>query len=146
MHVLAAESIQDIELIRPLLDEMAQKTDNESFGLPPVNVDRTVANLTALLDMNHAVVLVLVENGCVAGVLALVAILGVATEKCFYLRDFSHTRPLIDAGKRWAAAARCTALQITSSNVEEGKRQRVFNLLHKRGSFEKYAEVYMVRL
>lgn len=146
MQIMAAENTADLELLRPLLLEAAVKVDAQRFGLPAWNPDRTIARLGGLVGRPDAIVLIMSQSARVVGYMALHAVDRVAIECGFYMENFANTRQLVDAAKRWALALRCTVLKITSAHVPEETRPRILNLLHKRGGFEKYAEVYTVKL
>lgn len=146
MQIMAADNLKDIESLRPLFDEMGSKTDRAGYGIPRPSTDLSLARLTHLVDQPNSIILIALQAGSPVGYMALHAQERVATECGFYMQNFAHTRQLVDAAKQWAAAQRCTALKLTSAQADEAKRRRIFNLLHKRGGFVKYAEVYTVKI
>ena len=141
MEIKTANSVEQIESIRPLAAEWREFCSCDQFGLE-TDMDFFLAGLMDLVDGDNSDLLMLMDDNKIVGIMGITKFQSpfgkeqVANEHyMFVMQGHSITggRRLIDAAHKWAKAHGCSHLIMNASNAASDLHDKVCGFYERLG-------------
>jgi len=141
MNIKIANSVEQIESIRPLANEWKEMCSCDRFGLE-VDISIFLAGLMDLVDGDDSDLLLLMNKDNIVGILGLTKFQSpfgreqVANEHYMFIKkghSVSGSKRLIDAARKWAKSKGCSHLIMNASNAASDLHDKVCRLYERIG-------------
>ena len=141
MKIVIANSVEQVESIRPLAIEWKEFCSCDQFGLD-VDIDAFLCGLIELVVTEDSDLLLLIDDDEIIGIMGMTKFQSpfgkeqVANEHYMFIKQgasVTGSKRLIDAAEEWAKAHKCSHLMMNASNAASELHDKVCKLYERLG-------------